>query len=178
MRIPTKLADDDHPLVRATAQRLTRDQKTPRDALRALFHFVRDEIRFGYPTKGDIVKASETIRLGLGQCNTKATLLVALARAAGLEARTHFSTIDKNIQRGIFPGWIFERMPDELSHSWVEVLIEGRGRQGGSYGLTTDHRTVIVDADIATGTLLPVCIERASPSALHGVCAAPISVEA
>ena len=38
--------------------------------------------------KGDIVRASETIRLGVGQCNTKATLLVALARAAGLEART------------------------------------------------------------------------------------------
>ena len=133
MRIPTKLADDDHPLVLATAQRLTRGRKTPRDTLRALFYFVRDEIRFGYPKKGDIVKASETIRLGLGQCNTKAPLLVALARAAGLEARTHFSTIDKNIQRGIFPEWLFERMPDELSHSWVEVRIDGRWRRIDSF---------------------------------------------
>jgi hypothetical protein len=133
MRIPSKLADDDHPLVRETARRLTRKRQSPRDKLRALFFFVRDDIRFGYPKNGDIVPASETIRLGVGQCNTKAALLIALARAAGLHARAHFSAIDKEIQKGIFPGWAFKRMPDELSHCWVEVEIEGRWRQVDSF---------------------------------------------
>lgn len=133
MRIPATLADHDHPLVRDTARRLTEGRETPRDRLQSLFYFVRDEIRFGYPKKGDIVRASETIRLGFGQCNNKATLLVALARSAGLEARMHFSTIDKNIQKGIFPGWVYARMPAELSHSWVEVKIEGRWRRIDSF---------------------------------------------
>jgi hypothetical protein len=133
MRIPSKLADDDHPLVCETARRLTRKRQSPRDKLRALFFFVRDDIRFGYPKNGDIVPASETIRLGVGQCNTKAALLIALARAAGLHARAHFSSIDKEIQKGIFPGWAFKRMPDELSHCWVEVEIEGRWRQVDSF---------------------------------------------
>ncbi len=129
MRIPTRLADHDHPLVSATARRLTYGRTTPREKLQALFDFVRDEVRFGYPKNGDIVRASETIRLGFGQCNTKATLLAALARAVGLETRMHFSTIDKSIQRGIFPRWLFKRMPAELSHSWVEVNVEGRWRR-------------------------------------------------
>lgn len=133
MKIPRVLADDTHPLVRDTARRLTRDRETPRDKLRALFEFVRDEIRFGYPNDGDIVRASETIRLGLGQCNNKATLLVALARAAGFRSRIHFSTIDKKIQKGIFPDWVFARFPDELSHSWVEVEVEGRWRRIDSF---------------------------------------------
>lgn len=133
MRIPKKLADDDHPLVRETARRLTRNMEMPREKLRAMFYYVRDEIRFGYPKSGDIVRASETIRLGVGQCNNKATLLIALSRAVGLSARAHFSTIDKEIQRGMFPKWAFKRMPDEISHSWVEVEIEGRWRRVDSF---------------------------------------------
>lgn len=133
MNIPTTLADHEHPLVRDTARRLTRDLETPREKLRALFYFVRDDILFGYPRNGDIVAASETIRSGVGQCNTKATLLLALARAVGLDARIHFSTIDREIQRGVFPTWVFNRLPDELSHSWVEVEIEGRWRRIDSF---------------------------------------------
>jgi len=133
MRIPEILADDDHTLVRETAQRLVRGRETARDKLRALFYYVRDEIRFGYPMQADLVTASETIRLGYGYCNTKATLLVALARAAGLRARIHFSTIDKEIQKGMFPQWVFKRFPDELSHSWVEVEIDGRWRRIDSF---------------------------------------------
>jgi len=133
MSIPKKLADADHPLVRETARRLIRNRETPRDKLRAMFYYVRDEIHFGYPKHGDIVTASETIRLGYGQCNNKANLLVALARAACLNVRIHFSSINKEIQRGIFPKWVFERFPDELSHSWVEVEIDGRWRRIDSF---------------------------------------------
>jgi hypothetical protein len=74
MRIPSKPADDDHPLVRETALRLIQNRETPRDKLRALFYFVRDDIRFGYPKNGDIVKAPETIHLGFGQGNNMAAL--------------------------------------------------------------------------------------------------------
>ncbi|UCF10333.1 MAG: tRNA (N6-isopentenyl adenosine(37)-C2)-methylthiotransferase MiaB [Candidatus Bipolaricaulota bacterium] len=60
----------------------------------------------------------------------------------------------------------------------VEVLVEGASRHGGSFGRTADHRTAVVDARVAAGTMIPVRIEHASASALHGVCTAPVSVEA
>jgi len=133
MRIPEKLADNEHPLVRATAFRLTQGLETPRKQLQALFYYVRDDILFGFAKDADIMKASETIQLGYGACNNKATVLLALARAVGLKARLHFSTISKDIQKGVFPKWVFKRLPEELSHCWVEVEIDGRWRRIDSF---------------------------------------------
>lgn len=127
------LADADHPLTRATAQRLTSGAKTNRKKLESLFLFVRDEIAFGFPVKGDFVPASETIQTGVGQCNTKATLLLALCRASGISARIHFSLISKNIQRGFFSGIAYWLMPQDISHSWIEVEIEGAWRRIDSF---------------------------------------------
>lgn len=69
-----KLADCGNPLVQETAQRLTSDGLTEREKLNRLFHYVRDDIKFAFPQDSDLVKASTTIRLGKGQCNTKSTL--------------------------------------------------------------------------------------------------------
>ncbi len=127
------LADVDHPLTKETAQRLTSGMKTDREKLERLFLFVRDEIAFGFPAKGDLVPASETIRTGIGQCNTKAALLLALCRASGISARIHFSLISKEIQRGFFTGIAYWLIPKEISHSWVEVEIGGAWRRIDSF---------------------------------------------
>lgn len=95
-------SDYDHSLVKDTAARLTQDETALRSKLERLFYYVRDDIRFAFPDDGDFVKASETIQLGYGQCNTKATLLLALCKAVGIPARIHFSLISKDIQRGFF----------------------------------------------------------------------------
>lgn len=124
-----KLADYDHPLVKETAERLTRSETTLRGKLDQIFHFVRDDIRFAFPLDGDLVKASETIQLGYGQCNTKATLLLALCKAADIPARIHFSLITKDIQKGFFTGIAYWLMPQEISHSWIEVEIDDRWRR-------------------------------------------------
>lgn len=129
MNSPIQLADHEHPLVVETAARLTKGEPTVRAKLHSLFLYVRDEIRFGFPTGGDFVKASETIRRGVGQCNTKATLLLALCRAAGIPARIHFSLIRKEIQKGFFTGIAYWLMPSKISHSWIEVEIDGRWRR-------------------------------------------------
>ena len=124
-----KLADYDHPTIKKLAARLTRPETTPRGKLDRIFHYVRDDIRFGFPMNGDFVKASETIQLGYGQCNTKATLLLALCKAAGIPARIHFSLITKDIQKGFFRGLAYWLMPKEISHSWIEVEIEDQWRR-------------------------------------------------
>jgi hypothetical protein len=128
-----KLADYDNPLVRETAGRLIGNAATAREKLARLFYYVRDDIKFAFPQEGDLVKASSTIRLGKGQCNTKSTLFVALCKAAAIPSRIHFSLIQKEIQRGLFTGLAYKLMPPLISHSWAEVEIEGKWRRIDSY---------------------------------------------
>jgi hypothetical protein len=127
------LADSDHPLVSGTALQLTENVDTPSDQLEKLFFFVRDGIRFGFQPHGDLMRASETIRLGMGQCNNKTTLLVALSRSLGFPARVHFSLIRREIQRGLFPSLAYLFLPRLISHSWAEVEVDGRWRRLDSY---------------------------------------------
>lgn len=125
----TRLADFDNPVVQETAHRITGDNTDPCEKLGRIFDYVRDQILFGFPADGDFVAASQTIRQGYGQCNTKATLFLALCKAVGLSARIHFSLISKNIQKGFFTGLGFWLMPREISHSWIEVEIDGDWQQ-------------------------------------------------
>lgn len=128
-----RLADDDHPVVRETAERLIRGEEFPRGRLERLFYYVRDEIRFGFSKEGDLVKASDTLRIGMGQCNSKGALFLALCRASGIPGRMHFSLIKKEIQRGLFTGIGYMLMPPLISHSWLEVEIVGRWRRLDAY---------------------------------------------
>ncbi len=128
-----KLADFDHALVAQTARRLTSSAKTTGEALERIFLFVRDDIVFGFPPEGDFVTASQTIERGYGQCNTKGTLFLALCKASGIPARIHFSQISKEIQHGFFTGLPYWLMPDQISHSWLEVELDGRWHQIDTY---------------------------------------------
>lgn len=121
------LVDHDHPLVRETAERLIGDETSPRGQLAQLFSYVRDEILFGFPADGDLMKASETILLGMGQCNTKGTLLVALCRSVGIPARMHFSLIKKEIQRGLFTGIGYALMPLSYRTAGSRSRLTGSG---------------------------------------------------
>ena len=133
MKTNVSLVDYDHPLVRDTAEWLSENEASARGKLERLFYYVRDEIRFGFPLNGDLVKASDTIRLGMGQCNTKGALLVALCRAVAVPARMHFSLIKKEIQRELFTGIGYALMPSLISHSWVEVEVDGKWHRIDSF---------------------------------------------
>lgn len=127
------LADSNHPVVKQKAEELVAGSISERDKVRKIFEYVRDSIQFGFPLNGDLVSASDTILTKVGQCNTKSTLFLALCRAVDIPARIHFSTIKKEIQRGLFTGIAYRLMPDTISHSWVEVQIDGVWRRIDSY---------------------------------------------
>lgn len=91
----------------------------------AVYDFVRNEIAFGYNAADDI-PASVVLKDGYGQCNTKSTLLMALLRTLEIPCRLHGFTIHKSIQRGVAPEPAYRIAPDDILHSWVEVLHEGR----------------------------------------------------
>jgi hypothetical protein len=91
----------------------------------AVYGFVRDEIAFGYNASDDL-PASRVLQDGIGQCNTKATLLMALLRAVGVPCRFHGFTIDKALQEGAVTGLWYRLAPRSILHSWVEVYFDGR----------------------------------------------------
>lgn len=90
--------------------------------VKAIYNFVRDEIKFGYNVSDDI-SASQVLKDGYGQCNTKATLLMALLRATDVPNRIHGFTIDKALQKGAITGIWYRLSPKNILHSWVEVWI-------------------------------------------------------
>lgn len=90
----------------------------------AVYDFVRNEVAFGYNVSDDL-PASVVLADGLGQCNTKGTLLMALLRACGIACRFHGFTIDKALQKGAITGLAYRLAPRSIVHSWVEVWFEG-----------------------------------------------------
>lgn len=92
------------------------------DRIKSIYNFVRDEIKFGYNMADDI-PASEILKNGYGQCNTKATLLMTLLRAVEIPNRIHGFTIDKALQKGAIKGIWYKLSPQNILHSWVEVLV-------------------------------------------------------
>ncbi len=88
--------------------------------IQQIYLFVRDDIKFGY-NSADELKASDILCDGMGQCNTKSTLLMALLRAVGVYSRLHGFTIDKSLQKGAFTGLWYKLAPRNILHTWVEV---------------------------------------------------------
>jgi len=133
MKTESRLSDFDHPVVESKAAELTLGRETPLEKIESIFNFVRDRIKFGFTPKWDEVKASEVLGYGLGYCNTKATLFVALCRACGVSTRVHFGLIDIRIMHGILPAFAFPLMPKVGGHCWTEVEVEGQWKRIDSY---------------------------------------------
>ena len=116
----TDYLDAEHPRVVETAERIVGGATTDRERAVRIHDFVRDEIRFGFAAEFWNQTASEVLESGVGFCNTKSTLFVALLRAVGIPARQHFVTIDARILHGL----IDPRTP-YVDHSYAEVWIDG-----------------------------------------------------
>jgi hypothetical protein len=95
------------------------------DKIGSAYDFVRNEVHFGY-NAADALPASKILVDGYGQCNTKGILLMALLRGLGIRCRFHGFTIDKALQRGIVPEFVYPLAPARILHSWVEIEYQGR----------------------------------------------------
>lgn len=111
----------------ASIQRLIESRKWKEldtfECIKAIYNYVRDEILFGYNVD-DNIPASEVLADGYGQCNTKGTLFMALLRACNIQCRVHGFTIDKELQKGVMTGIVYRMAPQNVFHSWVEVLLD------------------------------------------------------
>jgi transglutaminase-like putative cysteine protease len=126
---PTPLIDADHPAVKEFAQR-----HDPRgtDAERAvtLYLAVRDGVRYD-PYRIDLsphgMRASTALLQGHGWCVPKATLLAAVARAAGIPARLGFADVKNHMST--------EKLRQTMGtdvfvwHGYSELWIDGAWRK-------------------------------------------------
>ncbi|PYE80605.1 MULTISPECIES: transglutaminase-like domain-containing protein [Rhodobacterales] len=120
----THLLNFDDPAIRCLIASRGWGTLLPFERIGAAYDFVRNEIAFGY-NRDDAISASEVLRDGYGQCNTKATLLMTLLRALAIPCRLHGFTIHKALQRGVVPEIAFRIAPQNILHSWVEVERDG-----------------------------------------------------
>lgn len=121
----TPLLDWRHPAIEALFGAREWDGLEPEARARAIHDFVRDEIRFGY-NRHETIPASTVLAEGMGQCNTKGVLLMALLRRAGLPCRFHAFAVSKRIQSGVMIEGLYDKVPDNVQHSWVEALVGER----------------------------------------------------
>lgn len=96
----------------------------PIERASAIYDFVRNDIAFGY-NADDNISASRVLADGYGQCNTKATLLMALLRGAQIPCRFHAAAVRQDLQHGVIPRPFLPLAPREILHAWVEVPING-----------------------------------------------------
>lgn len=118
----TKILDYSNSLIQQLIEQRQWKNLDTISRIKAIYNFVRDEIKFGYNISDDI-SASQILKDGYGQCNTKATLLMALLRATGIPNRIHGFTIDKALQKGAMTGFGYIIAPKNILHSWVEVYV-------------------------------------------------------
>lgn len=89
-----------------------------------IYDFVQNEILLGY-NKYDNLTATQVLKDGYGQCNTKATLLMTLLRVVGIPCRLHGSRVTKVFQRSLMPKIMAKLAPSYIVHTWAEVLYNG-----------------------------------------------------
>jgi hypothetical protein len=121
----TPLLDFDDPTIRELIAERRWPELPIAERIGAVYEFVRNEIAFGY-NEGDAMPASRVLADGLGQCNTKTILLMALLRGSDIPCRFHGATIHKPLQKGVLRGAFYRIAPAEIIHSWAEVPFDGR----------------------------------------------------
>lgn len=89
-----------------------------------IYDYVQNNILLGY-NKCDNLTATQVLSDSIGQCNTKATLLMALLRAVGVPCRLHGAKVTKVFQRGLMPKIMASLAPPLIVHTWVEVCYNG-----------------------------------------------------
>ncbi len=107
------------------------------DRIGAVYDYVQNDIQFGY-NASDTLTAEQVLTDGYGQCNTKATLLMALLRSVGIPCRLHAFDVSKDFQKGATSGIISVLAPATIVHTWAEVLFNGQWL--ALEGVITDRR--------------------------------------
>ncbi len=124
---PTFFIDYDNPEVAAFADEHTTGLTDSIEKVVSLFQTVRDDFRYDpyrIPLKPENFKASMVLKQGYGFCITKAVLLTAVARAAGIPARLGFA----NVRNHLNTDKLHNLMGTDIFywHGYTELYLKNR----------------------------------------------------
>jgi transglutaminase-like putative cysteine protease len=123
---PGKFVDSEHSAVRAFAAEHARGANDREKAV-ALYYAVRDAVRYN-PFQNfmadEAYRASACLERNVGWCVSKAALLAAVARAAGIPARVGFADVKNHLTTPELTA----KMGTDLFvfHGYTELELEGR----------------------------------------------------
>ncbi|SLN46826.1 transglutaminase-like domain-containing protein [Oceanibacterium hippocampi] len=124
---PTAFLDLDEPKVAAFADEATAGARDATDRAVRLYYAVRDRIRYDpYTIELSVrgLSASRCVERGVGWCVSKAALLAAVARHAGIPARVGYADVKNHIAT--------ERLTEQMGtdvfywHGYTALYLEGR----------------------------------------------------
>lgn len=124
---PSYFIDSDSEIVKSYYRPILSGNETEMEMAIKLFYHVRDGISYD-PYRVDLhreaLRASSVIQKGYGFCITKAILLTAVYRSAGLPARPGFADVKNHLNskrlREVMKTDVF------IFHGYTEVLINGK----------------------------------------------------
>ncbi len=131
--------DAPHPTIIDVLEKITLKTATARENAVLVHDYVREQVKFGFNRYFDAAPPEFTLSCGIGHCNTKSRLMVVLLKRLGLEAYQHFVVIPKEILAGAIPPAQFCMISAEISHSFVDVNIEGTWCQIDSFIIDTPY---------------------------------------
>ena len=117
----------EHPWVVALTERVTGGSGDPTSRAVALYYAIRDEIRYD-PYSSELtvagLSARRTLEQGRGWCVSKAILLAACCRAAGVPARLGFADVRNHLST----AKMRERMKTDVFywHGYTSIHLDGR----------------------------------------------------
>jgi transglutaminase-like putative cysteine protease len=127
---PTRFIDSDHPAVRAFVDEVVGATRDERERAVRLYYAVRDGFRYdpyGVDLGDRSLTASTVLELGRGWCVTKAALLAAVCRAAGIPARVGYADVKNHLST--------ERLRQAMKtdvfhwHGYTSILLDGAWRK-------------------------------------------------
>ena len=129
----TRFIDHDHPVVQSYASDAVGDAIDPVEQAVALFHRVRDGIRYdpyGISYDPDSFRASTVAASTRNWCVPKSVLLVAAARHLGIPARLGFA----DVRNHLTSDKLAARMGTDLFawHGYAELLLPDRAAASGT----------------------------------------------
>ena len=131
--------DAPHPTIIDVLEKITVKTATARENAVLVHDYVREKVKFGFNRYFDAAPPEFTLSYGIGHCNTKSRLMVVFLKRLGLEAYQHFVVIPKEILAGAMPPTQFRMISAEISHSFVDVNIEGAWCQIDSFIIDTPY---------------------------------------
>jgi transglutaminase-like putative cysteine protease len=124
---PTYFLDFEHPAVRSWLEEHLPASSRGIEAAVRLYYLVRDGWKYNpyrVSREAEKTRASHVITQGFGYCTTKALLLAALARAAGVPSRLGFG----DVRNHLASPRLIEYLQSELFawHGFTELYLEGK----------------------------------------------------